>query len=96
VIYAVRDLPNLSLRGMSHLSALSGNELRQELQQWISPPDPSVNYDTACDAYHGGTVAWCTKGNTFNRWSESGSLLWIHGRRTYPSISVSLSLLTML
>ena len=65
------------------LSALAGNEARHELQKWISSPDSSANYDAACDAHHEGTVAWCTQGNTFTRWAESGSLLWVHGKRTY-------------
>ena len=68
---------------MLNLSALAGNELRQELLLWISPPDPSVNYDTACHAHHEGTVNWCTQGSTFTRWTESGTLLWVHGKRIH-------------
>ncbi|KAH8999579.1 hypothetical protein EDB86DRAFT_2755336, partial [Lactarius hatsudake] len=56
------------------------NELRTKLQKWIAPPDPSVNYNTASDAHHEGTAAWCTKGNTLADWKTSGSLLWIHGK----------------
>ena len=62
-------------------SALTGNEAQHELQKWFSPDSP-VNYDAAYDAHHEGTVAWCTQGNTFTRWTESGSLLWLHGKRT--------------
>ena len=71
---------------MSNLSALAESEIKEgqyELQQWISPPDFSVNYDTVYDAHQEGTVAWCTQGNTFARWTESGSLLWIHAKCTY-------------
>ncbi|KAH8976461.1 hypothetical protein EDB92DRAFT_1761220, partial [Lactarius akahatsu] len=56
------------------------NELRKDLRKWIAPPDPSVNYNTASDAHHEGTAAWCTKGNTLADWKTSGSLLWIHGK----------------
>ncbi|KAH9055823.1 hypothetical protein EDB83DRAFT_2225148, partial [Lactarius deliciosus] len=48
--------------------------------QWISAPDPSVNYNVACDAHHEGTAAWCSQGDTFADWKASGSLLWIHGK----------------
>ena len=65
-------------------TSLTGNELRKDLRKWIAPPDPSVNYNTASDAHHEGTAAWCTKGNTVANWKTSGSLLWIHGKRTYP------------
>ena len=64
------------------LSSLTGNELRKDLRKWISPPDPSVNYNTACKAHHGDTATWCTQGDIFADWKASGSLLWIHGKRT--------------
>jgi hypothetical protein len=68
----------------SHLT--TGNELRKDLRKWIAPPDPSVNFNTASDAHHDGTATWCTKGDTVVTWKASGSLLWIHGKRTYPNI----------
>jgi hypothetical protein len=57
--------------------------MRQDLRQWISAPDPSVNYNAACDAHHEGTSTWCGRSNAFTDWNASGSLLWIHGKRTY-------------
>ncbi|KAH9012832.1 hypothetical protein EDB83DRAFT_2189816, partial [Lactarius deliciosus] len=62
------------------LTSLTGNELRKDLRKWVSPPDPSVNYNTASGAHHEGTATWCTKGNTVTDWKASGSLLWIHGK----------------
>ena len=66
------------------LTSLSGNELRKDLRKWIAPPNPSVNFHSASGAHHEGTTAWCTKGSTVANWKKSGSLLWIHGKRTYP------------
>ena len=63
-------------------NTLTGNELRQKLRQWLSPPDPSVNYNAACSLHHEGTAKWFTQGPVFREWKESGSLLWIHGNRT--------------
>ena len=51
--------------------------------EWLSPPDPSVNYNIARDAHHKGTALWFTESSTFGDWKESGSLLWIHGKRTF-------------
>jgi hypothetical protein len=68
------------------LSVLIGSESRENLHRWISPPDPSNEYNTTCDAQHEGTAAWCTKSNTFADWKRSGSLLWVHGKRTCPTI----------
>ncbi|KAI9432760.1 hypothetical protein H4582DRAFT_1091100 [Lactarius indigo] len=65
---------------VNQVGRLNRNELRKDLRRWIAPPDPSVNYNTASDAHHQGTAAWCTDGNTFADWKASGSLLWIHGK----------------
>jgi len=61
----------------------------QDLRNWLSPPDPSVNYNTASDAHHEGTALWFTNGNAFQDWKESGSLLWLHGKRSLPSLTGS-------
>ena len=61
-----------------------GIEIRKDFRKWIAPPDPSVNYNAASGAHHGGTAAWCLEGNTLADWKTSGSLLWIHGKRIYP------------
>lgn len=61
--------------------SLTGNQLRQDLRNWLSPPDPSANYNTASHARHEGTALWFTKGTTFTDWKASGSLLWLHGKR---------------
>ena len=65
------------------LTSLPVIELRKDLRKWIAPPDPSVNLKTASSAHHAGTTAWCTEGITVANWRKSGSLLWIHGKRTY-------------
>ena len=77
---------NLITAGHVSLTSLPVNGLRHNLRVWISPPDPNVNLRTASGAHHEGTAAWCIEGSTLATWKESGSLLWIHGKRTYPII----------
>ena len=76
--------PNFITADYKVSNSRTGNELRKDLRKWIAPPDPSVNLNTASDAHHEGTAEWCTKGDTVATWKESGSLLWIHGKRIYP------------
>jgi hypothetical protein len=59
----------------------TGKKLRRALRGWISPPDPSVNYNTALEALHEGTTTWFTQSHIFTDWKQSGSLLWIYGNR---------------
>ena len=76
------------------LTSRTGNELRKDLRKWIAPPDPSVNYNAASGAHHEGTAAWCTGGDALANWKKSGSLLWMHGKRTYPITVLSYRSLT--
>jgi len=61
----------------------TGNQLRDSLRQWLSPPDPSTNYNIATDAHHVGTAQWFFQGSIFKGWQSTGSFLWIHGNRTF-------------
>ena len=61
---------------------IPGDRLREKIQKWLSPPDPSINHNTACEAHHDGTAAWFLEGPIYNEWKETGSLLWAYGNRT--------------
>ncbi|KAN0126986.1 Ankyrin repeat-containing domain protein [Russula decolorans] len=61
------------------LNKMKRNKLRRKIQKWLSPPDPSLNHNTACEAHHNGTAAWFLEGATYNEWKATGSLLWTHG-----------------
>jgi hypothetical protein len=73
-------LTHLSSARESHTPA--GDQVRVGFQKWLSPPDPSINYNTAREIYHDGTATWFTQGETYRRWKSpgSGSFLWIHGK----------------
>jgi hypothetical protein len=68
------------------LRSLTGDQLRKDLRNWLSPPDPSVNYNLASDAHHEGTALWFIESNAFKTWKTSSSLLWIYGKRMFSSL----------
>jgi hypothetical protein len=78
-----RSSPQLSHRCHRDSTCLIGNQLRQDLTNWLKPPDPYINYNTATNVHHKGTGMWFTERTTFQDWKESSSLLWIHGKRTF-------------
>ena len=84
-----RSLSN-QLGSFAMLKAPAGNQLRKDLRNWLSPPDPSVNYNTSSDACHEGTALWFIGCDAFKDWKVSNSLLWIYGKRTSPPPSSSL------
>ena len=68
------------------LKPVAGDQLQKESRSWLSPPDPSPNYNSACEIHQDGTAAWFFQGSLFNEWNEKGSLLWIYGKRAFPII----------
>ena len=76
--------PILDMQGIAGSTILTGDQLRQNLRRWLSPPDPSTNHNIACNAHHKGTANRFFEGRTYKEWKSSTgfeSLLWIHGKR---------------
>ncbi len=61
----------------------TGNQLRDSLLRWLSPPNPSTNHNIARKAHHNGTTQWFFRGGIFNQWKSTGSFLWVHGKRAF-------------
>jgi len=58
----------------------TGTHLRDRFLRWLSPSDPSTNYNIARNAHHNGTAQWFLQG-IYNQWKSSGSFLWVRGKR---------------
>ena len=61
-----------------------GEDVLQKLKRWLSPPDPSTNYNIGLRELHKETASWFLQGRIFQEWYLRGPLLWIHGKRTFP------------
>jgi hypothetical protein len=59
----------------------TGNQLRDNLLRWLSPPDPSTNHNIACKAHHNGTTQWFFQGSIYSQWKSTDTFLWLHGKR---------------
>ncbi|KAH9170206.1 hypothetical protein EDB89DRAFT_2190822 [Lactarius sanguifluus] len=57
-----------------------GDRLQKESRSWLTPPDPSPNYNTARETHQDGTATWFCEGSVFAEWNAKGSLLWIQGK----------------
>jgi len=53
---------------------------REDLREWLSPPDPSINHGIACTK---GTATWFTQCSAFFEWRSKSSLLWVSGNCTF-------------
>ncbi|KAF8256562.1 hypothetical protein EI94DRAFT_1858098, partial [Lactarius quietus] len=64
----------------THINKMKRDRLQRESRSWLSPPDPSPNYNVAREIHQNGTATWFCKGSIFAEWNAKGSLLWIHGK----------------
>jgi hypothetical protein len=78
---------NLASTHYGALLILSGNELRGSTHNWLSPPDPSTNHNTACGIQHKKAATWFFRGGIYQEWKSTGSLLWVHGKRLSRRLS---------
>ncbi|KAH8979067.1 hypothetical protein EDB92DRAFT_1906004, partial [Lactarius akahatsu] len=62
------------------INKMKRDRLHRESRSWLSPPDPSSNYNIALDIHQDGTATWFCEGSVFAEWNAKGSLLWIHGK----------------
>ncbi|KAH9034463.1 hypothetical protein EDB85DRAFT_2088272 [Lactarius pseudohatsudake] len=62
------------------INKIKRDRFHRESRTWLSPPDPSSNYNIARDVHQDGTATWFCEGSVFAEWNAKGSLLWIHGK----------------
>ncbi|OAQ67814.1 nacht and ankyrin domain-containing protein [Pochonia chlamydosporia 170] len=53
----------------------------QELEHWLSPPNPSTNYNTAIKLRHEGSCQWLLNSERYRDWKQKGesTFLWLYG-----------------
>jgi hypothetical protein len=73
----------LSVLVVEPYAFLSGEQLRESIHKWLSPPDPSKNHNIASDTHHKKTANWFFQGRIYQEWKSTGSILWVHGKRSF-------------
>ncbi|GKT92457.1 ankyrin repeat protein [Colletotrichum tofieldiae] len=64
----------------SATKSLQQSQHFQEVMKWLSPPDPSTNYNKACQQRHECTGQWFLESKEYSEWKKSPkSSLWLHG-----------------
>ena len=76
---------DIAISGLICRNDAVGDQRQKNFRDWLSAPDPWVNHNIAREAHHLGTATWFTQGVTMNNWKSNGSLMWIHGLRSYIS-----------
>lgn len=59
---------------------LSFEQRREKIECWLSPQDPSTNYNNALRQRHGGSGLWFLQSDIFTKWKvRRNSFLWLNG-----------------
>jgi hypothetical protein len=64
----------------AHVKDHSWSEELEKIQKWLSPVDPSTNYQKALKQRQANTGLWFLKSDRYAKWkTEPGSFLWLYG-----------------
>jgi hypothetical protein len=59
---------------------MSLNQRQTDIERWLSPPDPSTNYNKALQQRQEGTGLWFLQSDVYAQWKiQQNSMLWIQG-----------------
>jgi Cdc6-like AAA superfamily ATPase len=62
------------------VKGLEFEQRREKIERWLSPPDPSTNYNKALQQRQESTGLWFLQSDTFAKWkTQQNSLLWLYG-----------------
>ncbi|KAF8267765.1 hypothetical protein EI94DRAFT_1271583 [Lactarius quietus] len=80
-----KEVPMAIAQTMMDVNDLKWNQIEQDFRNWFTPPDPSTNHSIACGVYHNAQPTWFFEAGVLKDWTSNGSLLWVHGKRTFIS-----------
>ncbi|KAH8882915.1 purine and uridine phosphorylase [Thozetella sp. PMI_491] len=77
----VLDGINKTLQGVNQtIKGLSRGRYNDQIEKWLSPADPSTNYNESLKKRHRGTGQWLLQDARYSRWKkEPSSFLWLNG-----------------
>ncbi|KAF2180825.1 purine and uridine phosphorylase [Zopfia rhizophila CBS 207.26] len=59
---------------------LGFEQRREQIDRWLSPPDPSTNYNKALEKRQEGSGLWFLQSDAFAKWkTRRNSFLWLYG-----------------
>ena len=77
----VRSSNDVTLDVYEHVKSIKRLGRKKDILDWLSAPDPSINYQNACRSRHAATGLWFLESEEFSQWKmDANSILWLHGK----------------
>lgn len=79
---------NINVQGVHELASETSHKIAElqtdghldKIRSWLSPPDPSTNFNKARAQHHGNTGQWFLEGEAYSEWKRgANSFLWLNG-----------------
>ncbi|KAK8229363.1 hypothetical protein HDK90DRAFT_356194 [Phyllosticta capitalensis] len=71
--HRINEIHQFAKQSTVHLS-------EHKIKLWLSPPDPSINFNEAIEKHHAGTGSWFLDGEELRNWTRSpNSFIWLYG-----------------
>lgn len=65
----------------AQISNMAVNHQIQRVKDWLSPPEPSINFNKALKQRHGSTGQWFLESELYQSWkSTPNAFLWLYAR----------------
>ncbi|KAK8115574.1 hypothetical protein PG984_012076 [Apiospora sp. TS-2023a] len=62
------------------VNGLESDGRLHKIRAWLSPPDPSTNFNKAREQHHQGTGQWLLESDQYKKWkTQRNSFLWLNG-----------------
>ena len=72
---------DVTLDVYEHVKSIKRLGRKKDILDWLSAPDPWINYQNACRSGHAATGLWFLESEEFSQWKmDANSLLWLHGK----------------
>ncbi|KAF3763163.1 hypothetical protein M406DRAFT_108504 [Cryphonectria parasitica EP155] len=76
----LKDIHSTATNANTIVVGLKEDSHSERVRKWLSPPDPSTNFNKALEQRHHGSGQWFVGSEEYSTWkAERNSFLWLHG-----------------
>lgn len=76
----LNDIAVITWKTANAVESMIDQQGRDQMISWLSPPDPSINYDKGLQYRHPGSGQWFIQSAAYSAWKlEQYSFLWLFG-----------------
>ncbi|RYO92150.1 hypothetical protein DL762_001808 [Monosporascus cannonballus] len=81
IAHTVEETKTIAMNINDGLGQIASRKRQNDMRRWLSPPDPSTNYNRARKLRHENSGQWFLQSPAYSSWKrERNSFLWLNGK----------------